>query len=807
MNVLAFRDDAALARRAASLSALGMNGIRRVLVSLAPATAPTEAHLDVTFYENASGLATRAAATSAQAVFPISGGHRLRAGPAVGEVQVTAVQAGSSAEVLRLVVQPIGDYSTYTLSVTAPGIDPVFGGIDFKFRPGCFSIDCDLDWEAPPRPVADPAIDYLVKDYDSFRHTLLAAIAERVPGWRPTSDADLTVALVGLIAAAADELSDYQDRVMNEAYLATARSRVSLARHARLVDYHIHQGNQAATILALRIDDLHNGDQSLDREFVAWTGAPGASPGITFVPVATDRPVILNRLLDRIGLYTWGDTCPALAAGATTADLEIAGSQAADAAHVEAMIRSGKVNRLLLQEELNPLTGDLGGRDPQKRQILRLLPGLDGARALLDPVPGAWLVRVRWRDEDRLRHDYCFTETLTNGRRVTGVSLFHGNLVDATAGATTSAVFREPGTELRGPDDRWFRRTDRWGTLCGLPEDRPVAYRATPADGTTTPRSSLAVTVEEGGASSVWEERISLVHSRATDRHFAVETDELARSVVRFGNGQNGLALPDGAVVHCVYQSGDGLAGNVGADQVIRFKTPLAPVVEVWNPFHADDGRGPEPVARVLRNAPEAYRAHQLRAVTLADYVRRAEEVPGVARAAAVYAWTGSWRTVRITIDAAGTTTLSDELRRRVANCLETYRLLGEDLEIRPPRYVPLTIKVVLCAAADVWPEDLRFAVAQEVSTGYTHDGRLAFFHPDRWTFGQPLHASEIAGRLQAIPGVEHIISLVMTRWNEATPGDGTLIEVAPSEIIQVENDPDHMETGSISVDIRGGQQ
>ena len=50
----------------------------------------------------------------------------------------------------------------------------------------------------------------------------------------------------------------------------------------------------------------------------------------------------------------------------------------------------------------------------------------------------------------------------------------------------------------------------------------------------------------------------------------------------------------------------------------------------------------------MLRNAPEAFRARQLRAVTLADYVKRAEEVGGVSRAVARYAWTGSWRTVRI---------------------------------------------------------------------------------------------------------------------------------------------------------------
>ena len=52
----------------------------------------------------------------------------------------------------------------------------------------------------------------------------------------PTSEADLDLVLIELILAAADELSDYQDRVMNEAYLSTARKRASLRRHARLLE-------------------------------------------------------------------------------------------------------------------------------------------------------------------------------------------------------------------------------------------------------------------------------------------------------------------------------------------------------------------------------------------------------------------------------------------------------------------------------------------------------------------------------------------------------------------------------------------
>ena len=110
----------------------------------------------------------------------------------------------------------------------------------------------------------------------------MTAMAERVPGWQSTSEADHDQVLIDLFAAAADELSDYQDRVMSEAYLATTRKRVSLARHARLMDYHLHEGNQASTWLALEIT-AGQAPFTLDtQQLVAWTGAETPLPESVF---------------------------------------------------------------------------------------------------------------------------------------------------------------------------------------------------------------------------------------------------------------------------------------------------------------------------------------------------------------------------------------------------------------------------------------------------------------------------------------------------------------------------------------------
>jgi hypothetical protein len=162
---------------------------------------------------------------------------------------------------------------------------------------------------------------------------------------------------------------------------------------------------------------------------------------------------------------------------------------------------------------------------------------------------------------------------------------------------------------------------------------------------------------------------------------------------------------------------------------------------------------------------------------------------------------------VQVAVDPQGTDVLEPELRLAVARHLEAVRLIGEDLEVRGPKLVPLTIEVKLCVEPEVWPEDVRSVLELEFSDGYTPDGRLGFFHPDRWTFGQYLRSSEILGRAQQVPGVDHVISVSLERFDAVTPGAGDLIEVEANEIIQVRNDLDHMELGRITFDPRGGRQ
>jgi uncharacterized protein YbjT (DUF2867 family) len=787
----------ALQARARDLAASGLNGIDFVLVTLSPAGSPTQANLEVHFFNdlNLAALAAAATANPSQisSMLPISGGERILAGPVSGQVQVTGATYTSTG-VVTLVVQPVGDYSVYTLTVQQNGFDPILSDADFRFRPGCFSSDC-ASRTANTAAAVNPRIDYLAKDYASFQHTLIGAMVQRVPNWQAVSEADFDQVLIDTFAAAADELSDYQDRVMNEAYLAYARKRVSLRRHASLMDYYIHEGSQATTTLA--IDTRDTGTYALPVPCRAWSGPdPTQANAAVFVSSAGQT---IYGVLSRIPMYTWSGVVPALAAGSTSADLSF--SSAATANQVAGWIQDGTLTRLLIEEWLNPSTGLPADRDPRKRQILHLT---NQATVLQDPLTLAWMVRVNWREQDQLTANYCFVVQCSTGA-AGNVSMFHGNLVDMVQGLPKNATYYPAGATLPNEWSFYYDTYTSGTTICRLP-NLPVLWQQSTPGGYDEPQSTVQVTVTPSVGSPNWTEEHDLIHSTSSDQDFVVETDENLRSLVRFGNGTNGEALPENAVVTCSWLFGYGPDGNVGADCLTHFDSP-APAAICWNPFDITNGLAPETPATIMRRVPEAYLYLQQRAVTLADYVACAEEVDGVQAAYASYAWTGSWRTVRICIESEGRFTLSEDLRAAVEQSLEALHLIGEDLEIRAPEYVPLKISVSLCVSADFWIEQVSPVVIQAFSDGYTAEGASAFFNPDNWTFGQALYASQIEGVLQGIEGVEHVISISIQQWWSPWIQSSEVMTVAPNQIIEVQSDPSEIEKGWIDFDFEGGRQ
>ncbi|MCP4691668.1 MAG: putative baseplate assembly protein, partial [Desulfobacterales bacterium] len=316
-----------------------------------------------------------------------------------------------------------------------------------------------------------------------------------------------------------------------------------------------------------------------------------------------------------------------------------------------------------------------------------------------------------------------------------------------------------------------------------------------------------------------WRPRPDLLNSGRRDPHFVVETDEEGRSFLRFGDGILGRRPARDARYTAWYRRGNGRAGNVGAEAIAHVVGHLGGEVRIRNPLPAAGGVDPEPLERARLHAQRAFRVQE-RAVTEEDYARAAETFEGVRKAMATRRWTGSWCAMFVTVDRRDGLPVDDAFEARLRRHLEKYRLAGHDLEIDGPRFAPLHIAFTVWVKSEYFRRDVKTALAETFGDGRRADGRLGFFHPDNFTFGQPVYLSRIISAAMAVTGVEwvdfdpakeaaHRFSRLGETTFEETETSVNIetgrIDMERLEIARLDNDPNARENGRIEFIMEGG--
>ncbi len=713
-----------------------------------------------------------------------------------------------------------GDYSTYRLVVEPPAgaeFDPRLLAVEFSFKVECPSdFDCKAERPCPPADGKGPAIDYLAKDYKSFRRLLFDRLSLLAPQWRERNPADLGVALVELMAYLGDQLSYAQDAATTEQYLGTARQRVSVRRHARLVDYFLHEGANARAWVSFEVDvpvTLRRPDAD---DGVA--GNPlltrALGPGVILAPDQLDAAVRAGAVvfepmhdldahpqLNEIALYPWSDRECCLPVGATRATLV--------GPLPEEELRTGRL--LAFEEILGPKTGEPADADPAKRWVVRLTEVTHG---VTDPLDGTELVEVAWSDADAPPFPLCLsarTDDEHGARYVEGISVARANLLLADHGRTVA------GSSLGPVPAAGVGEGEAAGPFCpALLEPAitfavPLAedFQLLPPDlATITPAACALVYASADAVPAVrlesdegfWLPRRDLLSSGPFEADFVVEVDDERRARLRFGDGFHGRRPAAGTLFATTYRVGNGPAGNVGAEALAQV-VGAAGVTGVRNLLPAAGGRAPEPVEEARRYAPVAFRTQE-RAVTAGDYARAAERHPGVDRAAASFRWTGSWYTVFLTADRRRGLAVDAEFERDLRRHLERFRMAGYDLEVDGPRPVALELALFVCIA----PGYERSAVAREVLATLSNrdlpGGRRGFFHPDDWTFGQPVYLSPILAAVREIDGVVSVTAKRFQRWGQEENDEleKGVLKVDRLEIARLDNDPSLPESGLLEL-------
>jgi hypothetical protein len=761
----------------------------------------------------------------------VRGGRRIR------DVQVLALEREVSADpdrddCLRVTLDRLGDFSTYQLCVVdVPRFDPRYSCVEFGFRVDCpTGLDCAAEPDCAPEPAPPPEISYLAKDYASFRQLILDRLAVTVPDWRERHEADMGIALVEVLAYAADHLSYYQDAVATEAYLHTARRRISVRRHTRLVDYALHEGLNARTWVTVWTSADTPPARAADLRFV--TGVPEltatsgrvvpaadldgvpASRYLVFEPVADpDDELRFWAAHSEIGFHTWGGAECCLPQGATSATLRA----------TEPPLRLGPGDVLILEEVKGADTGQPADADPTHRHAVRLT----GVTATVDELLDVPVVEIEWSPADALPFALCLSMRLPapDCTLVEDMSVARGNVVLVDHGttvteplgpvgvaATTGACACE-GSVLEVTEvPARFAPTLAAGPLTFAEAVDPTAPAATvlvrdPRLG--RPQVALHAT---SGAPELWTPRPDLLSSTADDRHFVAELDDDGRAHLRFGDGELGLMPPAGTTFDATYRTGNGTVGNVGRDAiaylVLRSQSWSGVDVRPRNPMPASGGTDPEPTAEARLFAPDAFRAELKRAITADDYAQIGGRRPGVQLAAAELSWTGSWYQATVAVDALGTDVPGQALLHDVEDHLQVVRRMGHDLDVMPARPVPLDLEVRVCVDPHHARGAVKAAVLGVLGSGRGADGRTGMFHPDNLTFGTSIRLSRIVAAVQALAGVSSVEVTRLRRLDHPDAGelDAGVLTVHDLEIAQLAGDPSLPEHGRLALVMGGGR-
>jgi hypothetical protein len=584
----------------------------------------------------------------------IEGGRRITYLQVLG-IEICRTEEDDRDDCMRILLDKCGDFSTYRLCLIEvnekgepvfdtdkqdhkhyrpmPGFDPRYACAEFSFREsGPTDLDCALEPECPLEPLEEPEIDYLARDYASFRQLILDRLALIMPDWQERHVPDLGITLVELLAYVGDHLSYYQDAVATEAYLDTARQRISVRRHARLVDYFLHEGCNArawvyietsADKVTLKRDELSFITGRRDEvPFRNTLLAPEDLHGISrelyevFEPVVpmVHEEIHLHQAHNTIRFYTWGNRECCLPKGATSATLrdewvevqtsvdehqqseqvsksgeQKTATSSTDREHILDHLQISDV--LIFEEVRDPRIGTSADANPLHRHAIRLT----NLTRMVDELYDQPVIEIEWALEDALPFPLCLS-AITDApdcKYLEDISIAHGNVVLVDHGRTLGRI------DL---DEKQFEDLDEVPLLKTIPpcEEVPcpaevetlaapyrpflkqtnLTYAQPIAQGISAsyalkqdPHKAVPVVKLQGnppGRESYkdWSVQFDLFNSQAEDYHYVIEVDNDGCAHLRFGDGELGRTPQAGTKFRASYRVGNGPAGNVGAETI-----------------------------------------------------------------------------------------------------------------------------------------------------------------------------------------------------------------------------------------------
>jgi baseplate J-like protein len=327
------------------------------------------------------------------------------------------------------------------------------------------------------------------------------------------------------------------------------------------------------------------------------------------------------------------------------------------------------------------------------------------------------------------------------------------------------------------------------------------------------------VTVQVAGSPVAWTYKADLLSSGPTDEHFTIEP---LIGLIRFGDGNAGKIPPSGARLTCSYRRFGGSAGNIPAGQIDTLVDPFEgidpAVVSVANAYAATGGADGETVddllTRGLASLLEPYRAvsdEDFEFLTLRaapDKVARVNVVAdrnlagttpeeeghvsiiilpaieqlGVPPSPADYDAAAHTFILNRTVSGVTTALAGHQvarLKKEILRYLDERRLITTAVHVVDPPFTGVHLNLSVGAKPGVNSERVKEAVGKAIAAFL--DPYAGWEDHTGWPHGRNVYRSELYQLIEAIEGVDHVVTLAMngdTARSSIAIGENDLVAV-----------------------------